>query len=203
MKYFNLNQLTYALLASYSNALLGVFGIIAITLGHVDLAFILLILAALLDAFDGVIARLHVQTVTQQTLGTVADSVADMVSFGVLPIVIFLSITPLNWVTGIVATLYVFAAIHRLSVFTVNALQTHTATRRFTGLPVVMGAATLAISYALWGSYEWFGSFMTGLVLILAILFVSKLSIPKPRGLVSYAGYVLIAGLTIVGVVLW
>ena len=202
MKYFNLQQLTGALVLTYSNALCGVFGIIALVSGHVEVALVLLIVAALCDAFDGVVARLQQQTAAQKTLGTIADSVADMVSFGVLPVVVFISLASLNVVTGIVVALYVFAAIHRLVVFTADALRTQQPTRHFTGLPVVMGAVMMPILYALFGSLLWFPFMMTAVVFVLAALFVSKLSIPKPHGPIAYVSYLSIAAIVMTSIIL-
>lgn len=203
MKYFNLHQLNSALALTYMNALCGVSGIIAVSLGFIDVAFIMLIAAALFDVFDGAVARLKKQTMSQKRLGTVADSVADMVSFGVLPVTLFISICSLSWVTGIVAIVYVLAAIHRLVVFTGDALQAEVPTRQFIGLPVLMGAIALPIGQVLFGRFGWFESFLTLFVLVVAILFVSKIAISKPHGPVAYAGYLLIAVSITTGIILW
>lgn len=203
MKYFNLHQLSGPLFLTYLNALCGVAGIVAVSLGRIEVALGLLVVAALIDAFDGVVARIKKQTSAQQKLGTIADSVADMVSFGVLPAVIFISLSSLNWVTAIVAGLYVLAAIHRLLVFTVNALEVQRPMRHFTGLPVVMGAVTMPIVYVLFNTFSWFEPVLVVLVLVLAVLYVSKLSIAKPRGSMAYASYLLIAGTVIAGIVVW
>ena len=64
------------------NLLCGVIGVMAAIVGRTDLAFLLMLAAALFDFCDGLAARL---LGAYSPVGKELDSLADMVSFGVLP----------------------------------------------------------------------------------------------------------------------
>jgi CDP-diacylglycerol---serine O-phosphatidyltransferase len=69
--------------------LCGVFAIILAFAGRIDIAPYFIFLAAVLDFFDGFVARLLKQ---QGELGKQLDSLADMISFGLAPGIIMLTI---------------------------------------------------------------------------------------------------------------
>lgn len=64
------------------NLLSGVLGVICVFNGRSDLAFILMLLAAVCDFFDGLTAR---ALNAYSAIGKELDSLADLVSFGLLP----------------------------------------------------------------------------------------------------------------------
>jgi len=72
------------------NLLCGVLGVIASLNGKLELAFILMIAAAVFDFFDGFAARL---LKAYSDIGKELDSLADDVSFGVLPAVMLYCIS--------------------------------------------------------------------------------------------------------------
>jgi CDP-diacylglycerol--serine O-phosphatidyltransferase len=72
-----------------SNMLCGVFAIILAFAGRIDIAPYFIFLAAVLDFFDGFLARLFKQ---QGELGKQLDSLADMISFGLAPGIMMLVI---------------------------------------------------------------------------------------------------------------
>ena len=82
MKMFNIPNLFTA-----GNMLCGVFAIILAFAGRIDIAPYFIFLAALLDFFDGFLARILKQ---QGELGKQLDSLADMISFGLAPGIIML-----------------------------------------------------------------------------------------------------------------
>lgn len=77
MKMFNIPNLITA-----SNMLCGVLAIILAFAGRIDIAPYFIFLAAILDFFDGFLARILKQ---QGELGKQLDSLADMISFGLAP----------------------------------------------------------------------------------------------------------------------
>lgn len=84
MKMFNIPNLFTA-----SNMLCGIFAIILAFAGRIDIAPYFIFLAAVLDFFDGFLARLLKQ---QGELGKQLDSLADMISFGLAPGIMILVI---------------------------------------------------------------------------------------------------------------
>ncbi len=64
------------------NVLSGTIGVVAVLDGHWLAGFVLMIVAAIFDFFDGMVARL---LGVSSPVGKELDSLADMVSFGVLP----------------------------------------------------------------------------------------------------------------------
>ncbi len=82
MKMFNIPNLITA-----GNMLCGVFAIILAFAGRIDIAPYFIFLAAVLDFFDGFVARLLKQ---QGELGKQLDSLADMISFGLAPGIIIM-----------------------------------------------------------------------------------------------------------------
>ena len=112
------------------NLLSGVLGVIFALEGHLEWAFPLMILAAVFDFCDGLAARLlHAYS----PIGKELDSLADMVSFGVLPALMLYKVQP-EGANVILRFLPLFIAVMsalRLAKFNVDERQT----LDFIGLP--------------------------------------------------------------------
>lgn len=114
------------------NLLCGCLGVVAAMLGHVEQAFLLMIAGAVFDFFDGFVARL---LGVSSAMGKELDSIADTVSFGLLPaIMMCLTLSaqtgidnPISWIPIIIA---VFSGL-RLAKFNIDTRQTSS----FLGLP--------------------------------------------------------------------
>lgn len=132
-------------LLTLGNLLCGFFAIVAISdrgsTENLAVAALLILLAMLLDGFDGVTAR-RLGVVSQ--FGMQLDNLADMVSFGVAPAMLLIALcgesTPALWA---VAAWMVCATALRLARFTATA-DASDGPRAFTGLPCPAAAATLA-----------------------------------------------------------
>ena len=116
------------------NLLCGVLGVIFSMQGHHTVAFVLMLLAAVFDFFDGLAARL---LKASSGIGKELDSLADVVSFGVLPSIMLVNsggtdIAVLRYFPIILAA---FSAL-RLAKFNVDERQ-HTS---FLGLPTPAAA---------------------------------------------------------------
>jgi CDP-diacylglycerol--serine O-phosphatidyltransferase len=118
------------------NLVSGCIGIMLVFRGSVELGSIFVIIAAVFDFFDGMVARLlHVHS----EIGKELDSLADLVSFGVLPgalvfVMLEHSAAP-NWVVYFALLIPVFSAI-RLAKFNLDTRQSES----FLGLPVPANA---------------------------------------------------------------
>lgn len=181
-----------------------VFGFIAILEaieGHITSACWFVILAALLDALDGKVARLSGST---SQFGVELDSLADFLSFGVAPAVIVYQIK-LNdlgrwgWVISIV---YIMAAAYRLARY--NILADSEEKKDFMGLPVPMAAMTLVgfiiLSYRIWGQLE-YSEWLVSMIVLFAILMVSQVQYDAiPDNFQTASGRIKLSVLVVAGI---
>lgn len=95
---------------------------------------IILILVGLCDTFDGVIARRCKRNDTQKQFGMQIDSLCDVISFGVFPVIILYSFTSdiiNNIILLVISILYIIAIVTRLAWFNI-----HHEEKTFIGVPV-------------------------------------------------------------------
>lgn len=108
------------------NIACGVLGVMFVFEGRVDIAFPLMLLAAVFDFCDGLAARaLHAYS----PMGKELDSLCDCVSFGVLPAVMLYGlmksiVIPGGWFCWIPLLIAVFSAL-RLAKFNIDEEQAH------------------------------------------------------------------------------
>lgn len=139
MSIFNTLKNNLANYFTLGNLACGFLGIILVLTNPSVLPFWLMIVAAILDFLDGFIARL---TKTTSKIGADLDSLADMVTFGVLPgvMVYFMFPTPYNYLSVLVP---VFSA-WRLAKFNNDTRSSDL----FYGLPTPANALLIAGIYA-------------------------------------------------------
>ena len=160
------------------NLFSGVIGIIWILNGHLLTGAYFVLIAAGFDFFDGFVARL---LKVQSDMGKELDSLADVVSFGVLPGLILFMMTKnsvaadsyLPYLTLIVPML----SAYRLAKFNLDTRQSD----RFIGLPTPANAlfiSTLPYLALEWPALaEWFSIplVIIGIAWVLAILLVTEI----------------------------
>jgi CDP-diacylglycerol--serine O-phosphatidyltransferase len=127
------------------NLFLGIWAIITASRGAYSTAGWMIVGAAIMDLFDGRIARL---TATGSAFGEELDSFADAISFGVAPalIVYFAFLQQGGEWAWLLSFLYIVAAVFRLARF--NIEQAGTAKSTFHGLPSPTSGSCLATYYA-------------------------------------------------------
>ncbi len=167
-----------------------IFGVMSMTFAFTKMAFadveylryslILLMFAGICDMFDGKVARMCKRSDIEKEFGIQIDSLADTINFLAVPVVIMLSMGMTAWYEIFVYMLFILCGISRLAVFNCNA-NADGPVEHFTGLPVT----TTAIIYPLLGLLR---GFVTPFVfskvylvatLITAILFITKMKVPK------------------------
>ncbi|RAI89277.1 CDP-diacylglycerol--serine O-phosphatidyltransferase [Algoriphagus yeomjeoni] len=159
------------------NLLTGVIGVIWVINGNVVSGAYFIILAAVIDFFDGFAARLlHVQG----ELGKQLDSLADMVSFGVLPGMILFQMTKVSttieWLPYLTLIVPLCSAV-RLAKFNLDTRQTD----KFIGLPTPANAlfiSTLpyfAIQWPEVGTWLTSPFFLVGIAWLFSILLLVEL----------------------------
>ncbi len=127
------------------NLFLGIWAIVTASRGAYSTAGWMIVGAAIMDLFDGRIARL---TATGSAFGEELDSFADAISFGVAPalIIYFAFFQQGGEWAWLLSFLYIVAAVFRLARF--NIEQAGTAKSTFHGLPSPTAGACLATYYA-------------------------------------------------------
>ena len=157
------------------NLLIGVLGIINVFDGNYRNTIYFIIIAGIFDFFDGFTAKLLNNTTL---FGRELDSLADMVTFGVLPGLFLYKWTylvpdNLHWLTYSAAAVPIFAAL-RLAKFNLDSTRTDS----FNGLPTP-AAALLSVTivdipfFISWIYFIPFYSLMVSLLLIAPIKMIS------------------------------
>ena len=182
----------YTVVATYVSLLFGLAGIYVSAQGRIVPAIFFLMLAGLLDAFDGRIARTKKnRTETEKNFGIQIDSLNDLVCFGVLPAAIGVAMgcTAL-WFLATMA-FFVLCALIRLAYFNVleeeRQKSTDSVRKYYLGVPVTSAAFTVPAYYllALYGGLADHVVYGAGLFL-LGVAFIAPLHVPKPglRGII-------------------
>ena len=175
----------YTVIATYLSLLLGLGGLYSAAQSEPLDAMLCLMLAGLLDAFDGRIARTKKdRTDAEKRFGIQIDSLNDLVCFGVLPAAI-------GWSTGcqrlwFLATMSFFTlcALIRLAYFNVTEEERQDKTnenrRYYLGLPVTSSAFVMPFFYllALYAGRSAAILYAIG-AFLLGVLYISPLRIKK------------------------
>lgn len=142
---------------------------------------ILLLLAAITDKLDGFIARKYGMT---SEFGKELDSLCDLVSFGIAPIIIGwnVGIKDLGIVGGIGALIFIGSGIFRLARFNVEEEN-----RYIIGLPITIGGGIMSIKYIIDITYRLRSNNPIILsyeniilIIIISILMISNIRFKKP-----------------------
>ncbi|MDE7107072.1 MAG: CDP-alcohol phosphatidyltransferase family protein [Clostridiales bacterium] len=118
-----------------------------------DIAAFFVLLAGLCDAFDGMVAKTRKHRSDNDKLfGMNIDSLSDMVSFGVAPIMVGVAMGMTRWYYCIVYVLFALCGLVRLAYYDVsevNRLKDPTSTRRdsYEGLPITNVSLALPVFY--------------------------------------------------------
>jgi len=113
----------------------------------------------------------------------ISDSLSDVVCFGVLPAIIGYRLGLREWYYLIIIVFFPLAALIRLAWFNVLEItrNSNTPVKFYTGLPVTSSALLFPLVYALKSSLGTCFTLVYGItLLVVGILFITKLKIKKP-----------------------
>lgn len=192
---------------TYFSVAAAITGICFALSGQPGAAVICLIAAGVCDMFDGTVARTAQRSDTEKGYGIQIDSLADIISFGVLPAAIGYCLYhksgdhsfPGTVVTIAILSLYVLCALIRLAYFNVTEEEMRSKGQKrtsYVGLPVTSASLILSVSYAVIGGLESVATVYTGLLLALAVAFVARFNLPKFK--LKYMVILSFAGLGII-----
>lgn len=161
--------------------------------GNLKLSITFLIISGICDLFDGVVARKLKRSESEKEFGIQLDTIVDVVSFGVTPVVIVFSVAGAMWYALAVYIFYIVCAVVRLAYFN-TSVDINTVVQHYRGLPVTYVA--LVLPFAMIFRSEPISIFS---LLVVGILFIFNIKIPKPRGV----WYVIFPILAVIMAVLW
>jgi len=163
------------------------------------LAAVLLVLAGVFDALDGLVAR---ATNTQSAFGMQLDSIADMMNFGCAPgllmycygfVLLGADHPTLLRMGGIASFFFVACGALRLARFNVNVGRTDP--RYFVGMPSTAGAACVASVVVAWPeptASVLHASLVVVLLFVVGALMVSSVRFPSSKQKKSKAALVIL-----------
>ncbi|WP_026692324.1 CDP-diacylglycerol--serine O-phosphatidyltransferase [Peribacillus kribbensis] len=160
------NKITRAVpnLFTMGNLLCGVLSITSNMSGFMEVASVLIFISAFFDLLDGRVAR---SLKVNSEFGVQLDSLADIVSFGVAPALIFHSLASPSILTSLAFILFPIMGALRLARFNVKPTIGY-----FSGLPIPAAGLPLAGMGFFLYSNAW-------ITLILAFLMVSPIRVKK------------------------
>ncbi|MCR5488922.1 MAG: CDP-alcohol phosphatidyltransferase family protein [Saccharofermentans sp.] len=174
-----------SVIATYVGMLLAVASIFLLMSGLYKAAMMCFMGAGICDLFDGTIARLCKRSEEEKNFGIQLDSLVDVVSFIVLPVVLIVKLAGLTWYAAVAAVLYSVFGIARLAYFNVCQEENEdkdSPIKYYTGMPVTYAALVFPLVYLL---HLYFNTEVTALFMciameIMALLFILKIKFIKP-----------------------
>ncbi|REG83086.1 CDP-diacylglycerol--serine O-phosphatidyltransferase [Algoriphagus antarcticus] len=169
------------------NLLSGVIGIIWVINGNVVSGAYFIILAAIFDFFDGFAARL---LKVPSEIGKQLDSLADLVSFGVLPGMILFQMTKvstqLEWLPYLTLIVPILSAV-RLAKFNLDTRQSD----KFIGLPTPANALFISTLPYFAIQWPWVGIWLTSpfFLVVIAWIFAILLLVELPLIALKFKSY--------------
>lgn len=200
-----IEKLNKSVILTYISVVIGTVGMYLALESSAEDALICLIIAGILDLFDGVVARKIKRTEKQRSFGVEIDSLCDVINFLILPVIIFLGIGLNKWYHIIVLIAFVLAGVTRLAHFNVLVAKKDTSkpVKYYEGLPVTYIALIMPAIYLIRNIciYKTFTNIFTVAMLGVAIMYILNIKIVKPRGKAYIGlpvfGIILIIALTI------
>jgi CDP-diacylglycerol--serine O-phosphatidyltransferase len=174
-----LNDIRVADIFTALNALFGFLGIYFVFF-DIRYSALFLFVSVIMDGVDGAIARIELSL-----LGEDLDSLADIISFGVLPSMMLIKVSS-GGIYYSIAGLFLICGMIRLARFNVLKIKDE-----FVGFPITSSGLVLALLI-----YLGFEAWVVGSVaVVLSIFMISNLRYPKVRDklLLIFAGIVLVS----------
>lgn len=176
----------YTVILTYCGVLISMVGIQKVMHERFLGATLCLLLAGLCDMFDGAIANTKQdRTPEEKCFGMQIDSLCDLISFGAFPGLFVYAITGKARVGAVACSIYVLAALIRLSYYNVLEISKRAKTEErsdvFLGMPVTIVSIMLPAIFFLhcYGIFNSPYPFIA-LLLIFAVAFLVPVDVKKP-----------------------
>lgn len=168
------------------------------SINRIDIAIIYMVLAGICDLFDGFIARKCKRNETQKQFGIQIDSLADIISFVIYPIILLFFLVDKQYynIYLYLSIFYIITGITRLAWFNIK---TDGNINYYQGLPVTYVSLIIPVLYTI-NSYitiPFWDILICIVYTLVGFLFILDIKIKKPRG-IWYILFSLLAIITIV-----
>ncbi len=146
------------------------------------IAMLCLILCGICDLFDGVVARRCKRTPDEEKFGVQIDSLADVISFLIFPVVILYYLSSGIVLPTVVGIFYVLCGVSRLGWFNIT---NGSDPGYFQGLPVTYSALIVPVYYVIMSAIVGFApEAVTAIIyFLIGVFYVLNIRIAKPRGI--------------------
>lgn len=185
-----------SLIISYVGVVFAIVGMYFASMAHFKSSMICLIIAGVCDMLDGKFARMCKRDKDEEMFGIQLDSLADTVDFVCFPIIFGLAMGFNEWYHVLVYVLLAMAGIQRLCFFNVLVINKKDKgpVKFYSGLPVTSTSIIYPIVWLItnYASKCFNQIFYAVITFITALLFVSNIKVPKPRG-IAYPIFALVA----------
>lgn len=175
-----------SVLLTYMGVASAIIGIHFAFLKHIDFALICLLISGICDAFDGRIARACKRSDEEKRFGVELDSLADIVSFVLFPIIIFYNLNFARWYNLIIFVIFALNGVIRLAYFNIQAGEGLEPVKCYRGLPVTTTSFIFPILYLLFHNNRSFELIYTVFMFGIAILFILNFPLKKPQSKFVY-----------------
>lgn len=158
------------------------FGIILSINGNRFLPIVCLIISGICDAFDGKLARMSKSTKEQKVYGVQLDSLSDLISFGIFPLVYTICILPSDCYFGWVASIfYAICGMIRLAYFNMLDICNKSDSEYFVGMPITSIAIFYPVVYIVLKliNFKYYDVIIPCFLIFVGIFFISKFKVKK------------------------
>jgi CDP-diacylglycerol--serine O-phosphatidyltransferase len=151
----------------------------------IELAIICFMYSGLCDMFDGLVARKMSLNEEAQLFGVQLDSIVDIVSFGVAPVMITFHLGFNSPIDYFLLIFYTCCATMRLAYFNIHGCSGEGKIKYYTGLPVTFSAMIFPLAYIsiFSGNEPLFYNLIRCIFFAVAVMFILNIKIPKPGGI--------------------
>jgi len=158
-------------------AMLGIFSSMS---GNPRYGIFCLMFAAMCDGFDGVVARKLQRSKAAEFYGVELDSLVDIVSFGVLPVVIGWSLGNNGILNILIFVFYICCGVIRLAYFNTLSAEKSSEPGYFAGMPITTIAILLPLVYFTSERFNFTNGYRF-VFLIAGLFFILNIKIKKPN----------------------
>lgn len=156
---------------TYVGLILAVLGMQLCFVGNIDLAVMCLLIAGICDGFDGAFAR-KLRKDGDPNFGVELDSLVDIISSGVFPVVICISMGFNNILDLVIYSIFLVCGVGRLAYYNITSKEN---SGYFTGVPITVSTILLPLIYVITKKEIVF----VGSLLALSVAYISNFKIKK------------------------